>query len=49
MQCFMYVLFTLQIIIGNGPAKAEKVGESIQKAGEEFGDMFEVSTLRREV
>lgn len=36
------------IILDNGPAKAEKVGESIQKAGEDFGDAFEVTTIRRE-
>lgn len=35
--------------MANGPAKAENVGESIQKAGEEVGDMFEISTIRREV
>lgn len=36
------------IVMANGPAKAENVGESIQKAGEEVGDMFEISTIRRE-
>ncbi|KFM82894.1 putative aminopeptidase, partial [Stegodyphus mimosarum] len=36
------------IIMPNGPAKDANVGPSIQKAGEEVGDMFEVSPLRRE-
>ncbi|XP_054707558.1 putative aminopeptidase W07G4.4 [Uloborus diversus] len=36
------------IIMENGPAKNGNVGSSIQEAGEDFGDMFEVSSIRRE-
>lgn len=43
------VISFFQIIMANGPAKSDKVPETIQRAGEEIGDMFEISTIRREV
>lgn len=36
------------IIMDNGPARKAAVSSTVQSAGEEVGDMFEVSTLRRE-
>lgn len=36
------------IILDNGPARVRGTGESLQKAGEKVGDLFEVSTIRRE-
>lgn len=36
------------IVLDNGPAKNENVGASLQRSGELVGDMFEVSTIRRE-
>ncbi|XP_071033064.1 putative aminopeptidase W07G4.4 [Parasteatoda tepidariorum] len=36
------------IIADNGPAEAENVAHNIQKAGHRIGDMFEISTIRRE-
>ncbi|XP_067007765.2 putative aminopeptidase W07G4.4 [Anabrus simplex] len=36
------------IIMDNGPAKAVKNAQNIQESGEHLGDMFEISTLRRE-
>jgi len=35
-------------IMDNGPAEAEHFAKNIQHAGFEIGDMFEISTLRRE-
>ena len=32
----------------NGPAKKEKFARNLQETGELFGDMFEVSTIRKE-
>ena len=36
------------IIMDNGPAKAAGTALKVQEAGEEIGDMFEISTVRRE-
>ena len=36
------------IIMDNGAAKAEQTAQNMQKAGDEVGDMFEISTVRRE-
>jgi leucyl aminopeptidase len=35
-------------VLDNGPAKAKNFALDLQKAGDEVGDMLEVSTLRRE-
>ena len=35
-------------IMDNGPAKAAGTAMMVQKAGEKIGDMFEISTVRRE-
>ncbi|XP_063240194.1 putative aminopeptidase W07G4.4 isoform X2 [Bacillus rossius redtenbacheri] len=36
------------IAMDNGPAKAERTVQRLQEAGEALGDMFEISTIRRE-
>jgi len=36
------------IIMDNGPAKAAGIALKMQEAGEKIGDMFEISTVRRE-
>jgi len=36
------------IIMDNGPAKAAGTALKVQEAGEKMGDMFEISTVRRE-
>ncbi len=33
----------------NGPARKNKIAEKLQVLGEEVGDPFEISTVRREV
>jgi hypothetical protein len=33
----------------NGPARKNKIAEKLQALGEEVGDPFEISTVRREV
>jgi leucyl aminopeptidase len=35
-------------VMDNGPAQAEKIAQTIQCVGAELGDMFEISTIRRE-
>jgi len=35
-------------ILDNGPARAKQTSLKIQAAGDEIGDMFEISTIRRE-
>jgi len=35
-------------IMDNGPARAENVAGAVQAAGDKVGDMFEISTVRRE-
>ena len=40
--------FGYTIAIDNGPAKNERNSELLRSAGDEVGDMFELSTLRRE-
>ncbi|XP_046366263.2 putative aminopeptidase W07G4.4 isoform X1 [Haliotis rufescens] len=36
------------IIMDNGPAKQLRTAQNIQETGEEYGDPFEISTIRRE-
>ncbi len=36
-------------ILENGPARQVKEGEQLQRAGEDVGDMVEISRIRREV
>uniref|UniRef100_A0A8C4QDD3 Zgc:152830 n=1 Tax=Eptatretus burgeri TaxID=7764 RepID=A0A8C4QDD3_EPTBU len=36
------------IILDNGPARKTQTAQSVQKAGDQIGDPFEVSTIRRE-
>ena len=36
------------IIMDNGAAKADQTAQKMQKAGDDVGDMFEISTVRRE-
>ncbi len=33
----------------NGPARKNKIAQKLQMVGEEIGDPFEISTVRREV
>ena len=33
----------------NGPARKEQTAQKLQEAGDLSGDMFEISTIRREV
>jgi len=33
----------------NGPAREKKIAQQLQAVGEEIGDPFEISTVRREV
>ena len=33
----------------NGPARKNRIAENLQALGEEVGDPFEISTVRREV
>ncbi|XP_013777995.2 putative aminopeptidase W07G4.4 [Limulus polyphemus] len=37
------------IVLENGPARRAEVGTSLRQAGDLVGDMFEISTIRREV
>ena len=42
-------LFSLYTgVMDNGPAKKENFARNLQETGELFGDMFEVSTIRKE-
>jgi len=36
------------ITLDNGPAKAKKTSQTLQQSGDQIGDLFEISTLRRE-
>ncbi len=36
------------IILDNGPARARRVAQRVQQAGDAVGDLFEISTVRRE-
>ncbi len=38
-----------QAIVDNGPARDNETAQKLQAAGEEVGDPFEISTVRREV
>lgn len=35
-------------VMDNGPAKKERFAQKLQATGDLFGDMFEISTVRRE-
>ena len=35
-------------IMDNGPAERQQVARKVQEAGHVIGDMFEISTIRRE-
>ena len=35
-------------VLDNGVSKKEKFAQSLQETGETYGDMFEVSTIRKE-
>lgn len=39
----------LQAVMDNGPARKNRIAEKLQALGEEVGDPFEISTVRREV
>lgn len=43
------LLFQLQAALDNGPAQLNLTSQKLQAAGEEVGDPFEISTVRREV
>lgn len=47
-HCCMAVGFDYSIIMDNGPAKALNTSKLIQEAGDLVGDLFEISTIRRE-
>jgi len=47
-HCCLAVGDNYSIILDNGPARVKKTAESIQSAGHEIGDPFEISTIRRE-
>ncbi|KPM09628.1 aminopeptidase-like protein 6 [Sarcoptes scabiei] len=47
-HCCMAVGFDYSIILDNGPAKQRKTSQVIQEAGDRVGDLFEISTIRRE-
>jgi hypothetical protein len=36
-------------VIDNGPARKNKIAQKLQAVGEQVGDPFEISTVRREV
>ncbi len=43
------MFFPLQAIMDNGPARKVQTAQKMQEAGDVSGDMFEISTIRREV
>jgi leucyl aminopeptidase len=47
-HCCLAVGDNYSVILDNGPAREIKTAESIQSAGHEIGDPFEISTIRRE-
>lgn len=47
-HCCMAVGFNYSIILDNGTARSKRIAQKIQEAGEQIGDLFEISTIRRE-
>lgn len=47
-HCCMAVGFNFSIILDNGPARQKRTAQLIQESGERVGDLFEISTIRRE-
>ncbi|KAH7642586.1 dipeptidase B [Dermatophagoides farinae] len=47
-HCCMAVGFDYSIILDNGPARKKRTAQLIQEAGDRVGDLFEISTIRRE-
>ncbi len=47
-HCCMAVGFDYSIIMDNGPARRNKTAQKVQAAGDRVGDLFEISTIRRE-
>ncbi|KAI2798896.1 hypothetical protein BLOT_012513, partial [Blomia tropicalis] len=47
-HCCMAVGFNYSIILDNGPARAKRTAQTIQESGDLVGDLFEISTIRRE-
>jgi len=42
-------LILLKAVMDNGPARKNRIAQKLQALGEEVGDPFEISTVRREV
>lgn len=47
-HAFLTVGEPYSIIMDNGPAAQKHVSQKVQEAGHLMGDMFEISTIRRE-
>ncbi len=47
-HAFLTVGEPYSIIMDNGPAAQKQVSQKVQEAGHLMGDMFEISTIRRE-
>jgi len=47
-HCCLAVGDNYSIILDNGPARERRTAQSVQKAGDNIGDLFEISTIRRE-
>lgn len=47
-HAFLTVGEPYSIIMDNGPAAKQQVAQKVQEAGHLLGDMFEISTIRRE-
>ena len=47
-HCCMAVGFNYSIILDNEPARRLRTAQRIQAAGDQVGDLFEISTIRRE-
>lgn len=47
-HCCMAVGFNYSIILDNGPARGLRTAQAIQDAGDQVGDLFEISTIRKE-
>jgi hypothetical protein len=45
----LFNIFLLKAVMDNGPARKNKIAQKLQMVGEEIGDPFEISTVRREV
>lgn len=47
-HAFLSVGEPYSIIMDNGPAARKQVAQNVQEAGHLLGDMFEISTIRKE-